>query len=262
MNVAIKETLACDLGSAVLTKPKTKIHFQLIITPFVIISGVIDLEPRLQRLPLWRCDARGALMDWADGSYSDAKVDWNSGPSATLSTLIIMHSKCEGVQYVGAYIQCVWVCVQLHISCVFTVWVWIHAALSCVFVPVGAPYIHSITTYLTKAWLITVAWPFSLLNCMPMKEYKVSMHFTIISCFFHIKIAINTNWIQYTCSLCHCEISSRAKCDSELLKNKTANSGIAISIADASAVSFYDDFMDADMQAIHCLKVKSCILYI
>lgn len=47
MNVAIKETLVCDLGSAVVTKPTNTVrnHFQLIIIPFVIISVFIDLEP-------------------------------------------------------------------------------------------------------------------------------------------------------------------------------------------------------------------------
>lgn len=48
MKVAIKETLVCEMGSAVVTrgvKEQFKNHFQLIIIPFVIISGFIDSQP-------------------------------------------------------------------------------------------------------------------------------------------------------------------------------------------------------------------------
>lgn len=37
-------------------------------------------------------------MDWADGSCWYTQVDWKSGHSATLSTLIIMHRVYVGVQ--------------------------------------------------------------------------------------------------------------------------------------------------------------------
>lgn len=45
-------------------------------------------------------------------------------------------------------------------------------------------------------------------------------------------------------------------------KKNTVRTGVAILIANVSAVGSCDDFMDADMQTIRRLKVERCILYI
>lgn len=75
-------------------------HFKLIIIPLAIISGLINLQPRLQWLLQWWPDTRGDLMDWADRDWWDMQVDWKTGQSATWSTLTIRQCVYAGVKSV------------------------------------------------------------------------------------------------------------------------------------------------------------------
>lgn len=97
MNVAIKETLVCDLRSAVPTKLSNNswksllsnynpwgnhLCFDLFKTPAASVMA-------------WRSG------DWADGSCCDAQVDWKSAQSATWRIQTIRHSRFMNVHMHG-----------------------------------------------------------------------------------------------------------------------------------------------------------------